>query len=160
MATNNSQVLSLLLLLLSTSLIETIIQFQLQILGEKLSWPRLCQQPLNGGKWGWEGEKKQWVSFMDGDRRKSRVTKCHGLAGTFLVSALEVSCPGKPLSSEPTTTIGHQRTEAWGRKGRAFTFGRGGCKKEREGDKTRKWGYLGMFGAFLAVTMMRMLVSV
>lgn len=75
---------------------------------------------------GVEMEEKA-MTFMGGDRRKSRVTKHHGLAGTFLVSALKVLCPGKPLGPEPTTTIGHLRPGA-GREGLSLLGG--ACKKE------------------------------
>ena len=64
----------------------------------------------------------------------------------------KVSRPGKPLRPEQAT-VGHLRTEGRGRKGRAFMGEKGGCKKERGGGETPKWGYLEMFGAFLVVTM-------
>lgn len=75
---------------------------------------------------GVEMEEKA-MTFTGGDRRKSRVTKHHGLAGTFLVSALKVSCPGKPLGPEPTTIIGHLRSGA-GREGLSLLGGV--CNKE------------------------------
>lgn len=102
----------------------------------------------------WGRQKKQWVSLMGGNRRRSRMTKHLGLPGTFLVLALKISTPGKLLGPEQTRTIGHLRSEKWGRKGGAFTF-RGVHKRKRRGQVSEipKWGHLEMFVAFLVISM-------